>query len=301
VTLRASWGKGYRAPSLAELYQPQTTSIAFNLPDPLRAGRPGSNVNDTATGQRQVISGGNPTLDPEESESYSYGILVQPSFASGLSLSVDYYRIEVDNRIGPPAAANVILANPDLFPGFVDRAAPTASDIANGLPGELIRIRTVTGNFGTALTDGIDVAAEYHIQTDSLGDFTLRAAGSKVLHTEIQSRRDLPTVDTAGTYEVPQVRGSGSVAWNLGSWGAVVTADYISSFDDLAPSLSRVDAQTIAGMQLSYDFPRDMKVTLGVNNLFDDEPPATSGSTGYAERTSYYLPRFIYIDTTKKF
>jgi outer membrane receptor protein involved in Fe transport len=62
-----------------------------------------------------------------------------------------------------------------------------------------------------------------------------------------------------------------------------------------------VDAQTIAGMQLSYDFPRDMKVTLGVSNLFDDEPPATSGSTGYAERTSYYLPRFIYIDTTKKF
>jgi outer membrane receptor protein involved in Fe transport len=301
VTLRASWGKGYRVPSLAELYQPQTLSIGFNLPDPLRAGRPGSNINDTATGQRQIVSGGNPDLDPEKSESWNYGVLLQPDFAPGLSLSLDYYEVEVDDRIGPPAAANVILANPDLFPGFVDRAPPTASDIANGLPGELIRIRTVTGNFGTASTDGVDLSAAYRIQAERLGDFTLSAAGSKVLHTRLQSRRDLPTVNTAGTYEVPKVRANASIGWSLGQWGAVVTADYISSFSDLAPSVRRVDSQTIAGLQGSYDFQSDLKVTLGVNNLFDDEPPLTSGSTAYAERTSYYLPRFIYLDATKKF
>jgi iron complex outermembrane receptor protein len=301
VTLRASWGKGFRAPSLAELYQPQTTSIAFNLPDPLRAGRPGSNVNDGATGQRQVVSGGNTELRPEKSESWNYGVLFRPSFAEGFSLSLDYYEIEVDDRIGPPAAASVILANPDLFPGFVDRAAPTAGDVANGLPGELLRIRTVIGNFGTASTDGVDVAAEYRFGTANLGDFTLRASGSRVLHTRIQSRRDLPTVDTAGTYEVPRTRGSGSVSWSRGDWGAVVTADYISSFDDLAPSTVRVASQTVAGFQASYNFPYMTKVTLGVNNLFDRKPPLTSSSTGYAERTSYYLPRFIYLDATKRF
>jgi outer membrane receptor protein involved in Fe transport len=42
-------------------------------------------------------------------------------------------------------------------------------------------------------------------------------------------------------------------------------------------------------------------VAVGVNNLFDREPPLTSGSTGYAERTSYYLPRFIYLNATKQF
>jgi len=301
ITLRASWGKGFRAPSLAELYQPQTTSVAFNLPDPLRAGRPGSNVNDGATGQRQVVSGGNTELRPEKSESWNYGVLFRPSFAEGLSLSLDYYEIEVEDRIGPPAAANVVLANPDLFPGFVDRAAPTASDLANGLPGELIRIRTVIGNFGTASTDGLDLAAEYRFGSESLGEFTFRASGSRVLHTRIQSRRDLPTVDTAGTYEVPRTRGSGSVSWNRGDWGAVVTADYVSSFDDLAPSVLRVDSQTVAGLQASYHFPYMTKVTLGVNNLFDKKPPLTGSSTGYAERTSYYLPRFIYLDATKRF
>jgi outer membrane receptor protein involved in Fe transport len=38
-----------------------------------------------------------------------------------------------------------------------------------------------------------------------------------------------------------------------------------------------------------------------VNNLFDKAPPLTAGSTGYAERTSYFLPRFVYLDVTKKF
>ena len=38
-----------------------------------------------------------------------------------------------------------------------------------------------------------------------------------------------------------------------------------------------------------------------MNNLFDKAPPLTAGSTGYAERTSYFLPRFVYLDVTKKF
>lgn len=301
VTFRASWGKGYRAPSLAELYQPQTTSIVFNLADPQRAGRPGSNPNDTNTGQRQLVSGGNPELQPEKSESENYGVLIQPKAVPGLSLSVDYYKVEVRDRIGPPASAAIILANPDLFPGAVDRAAPTASDLANNLPGELIRIRTVLGNYGTAETDGVDLAAEYRFTTDRLGRFVVRAAGSRIFHSRIRSRPDLGEVDTAGTYEVPRFRGNGSISWNRERIGAAVTVDYLSGFDDAAPSARRVKPQTVTGAQLSYDFPYETKVTLGVSNLFDRDPPATASSTGYAEATNYFLPRFVYVDVTKKF
>lgn len=301
VTFRASMGEGYRAPSLAELYQPQTTSIVFNLADPLRAGRPGSNANDTNTGQRQLVSGGNPILKPETSTSYNYGVYVEPKFVPGLSLSADYFRIEMEDRIGPPASAAIILANPSLFPGFVDRATPTASDVANNLPGELIRIRTVLGNFGTASTEGLDLAVEYRLATSRFGRFTARAAASKVFETVIRSRPDLPAVDVVGTYEVPDVRGSGSLAWSRGKLGASVTVDYIGDFTDTAPSTRQVTKQTITGAQLSYAFPWDTKVTLGVNNLFDKAPPLTAGSTGYAERTSYFLPRFVYLEVTKKF
>jgi iron complex outermembrane receptor protein len=301
ITFRASWGKGYRAPSLAELYQPQTTSIVFNLADPLRAGKPGSNPNDTNTGTRQLVSGGNPELRPETSESFNYGVFIQPKFLNGLSLSLDYFKVEVEDRIGPPASAAIILANPTLFPGFVDRAAPTTGDIANNLPGELIRIRTVLGNFGTAVTEGLDVAVEYRLSTSRFGRFTARVAGSRVYHSIIRSRPDLAAVDVVNTYEVPNFRGSGSVAWMRGKLGAVITADYVSGFADSAPSTVRVKQQAITGLQLSYELPAATKVTLGVNNLFDRAPPRTASSTGYAESTNYFLPRFVYLDVTKKF
>ena len=51
ITFRASWGKGFRAPALAELYLPQTVAVSFNIPDPLRFGKPGANVNDSGTGR----------------------------------------------------------------------------------------------------------------------------------------------------------------------------------------------------------------------------------------------------------
>ncbi len=301
ITFRASWGKGYRAPSLAELYQPQSTSIVFNLADPLRAGRPGSNINDTATGQRQIISGGNPLLTPEKSESYNYGVLFQPKALAGLSLSVDFYKVDVTDRIGAPATSAIILANPTLFPGFVDRAAPTASDIANNLPGELLRIRTVTGNYGTAVTEGMDLSAEYRLTTKNYGRFTARAAGSTTFHAIIKTRPDLAALETLRTYEVPRFRGNAGLTWNYQKFGAGVTADYIAGFNDLAPSTLRVKPQTITGLQLSYDLPRATKITLGANNVFDKNPPLTASTTGYAEATNYFLPRFLYVDITKKF
>ena len=300
-TFRASWGKGYRAPSLAELYQPQSTSVVFNIADPLRAGKPGSNINDSATGQRQLVSGGNPLLSPEKSESYNYGVLFQPKAVAGLSLSADIYKVDVTDRIGSPATPAIILANPTLFPGFVDRAAPTAGDTANGLPGELLRIRTVTGNYGTAVTKGLDLSAEYRLTTKDYGRFTARASASTVFHAVIKTRPDLASLETLRTYEVPNLRGNAGLAWNYRKFGAGVTADYIAGFADLAPSVVRVKQQTITGLQLSYDLPRATKVTLGANNVFDKNPPLTASTTGYAEQTSYFLPRFLYVDITKKF
>ena len=301
VTFRGSWGKGYRAPSLAELYQPVNTSVVFNIADPLRAGRPGSNSNDSTTGQRQVVSGGNPLLSPEKSESFNYGVQIQPRVFPGLSFGLDYYKVDVSDRVGASATPAIILANPTLFPGFVDRAAPTASDTANNLPGELIRIRQVIGNFGTAVTKGLDLSAEYRVTTKNLGKFTARAVGSTIYHAIIKTRPDLAAVETVRTFEVPHFRGNGSLAWNYQKFGAAVTADYIAGFPDAAPSTLRVKQQTVTGLQLSYDLPYATKVTIGANNLFDKNPPRTASSTGYAEATSYFLPRFLYLDITKKF
>ena len=96
-------------------------------------------------------------------------------------------------------------------------------------------------------------------------------------------------------------RGNAGLTWQRGKLGAGVTADYIAGYADLAPSVTRVKQQTVTGVQLSYDLPYATKVTLGANNVFDKNPPLTASSTGYGESTNSFLPRFIYLDVTKKF
>ncbi|MEG8020325.1 TonB-dependent receptor domain-containing protein [Sphingomonas aerolata] len=61
-----------------------------------------------------MVSGGNPQLDVEKSDSYTYGVLLQPRFIPGLTLSVDYYNIKVNNVITAPSAQGIINSCYDL-------------------------------------------------------------------------------------------------------------------------------------------------------------------------------------------
>ncbi|MBL9199138.1 MAG: TonB-dependent receptor [Opitutaceae bacterium] len=301
ITFRASWGRGFRAPALAELYLPQTTNIVFNIVDPARAGRPGSNANDTGTGQRLIRSGGNPLLAPEKSESTNFGVLLTPSALKGLSLSVDFYNVEVKNRIGAAATPAIILQNPALFPDAIVRAAPTASDTANNLPGELREIRTVLGNFGTTEAKGVDFAAEYRFTLRNLGRFSTRAAASLINSQTLRTRPDLAQVETAGLYEIPRWRGDASIHWAREKMSAAVNVNYIGGFQDTSPSALFVKQQVTTDVQFGHALPWGLRATVGVNNVLNRKAPATSFSTGYAERASNFLPRFAYLEVTKKF
>ena len=301
LTFRASWGRGFRAPALAELYLPQTVAISFNLPDPLRFGKPGATANDSGTGQRQIRSGGNPLLAPEKSESINYGVQYTPAFLKGLSLSLDLYTVEVTNRIGQPATAAIMLANPQLFPDAIVRAAPTAADTAAGLPGELREIRSVLGNYGSTKAQGVDFAAEYRFAPGRYGRFTARAAATLINTQIIRTRPDLPEVETVGLYEIPRWRGDASLLWSHGKASAALNVNYIGGFQDTSPSLLFVKQQVTTDVQAGYALPWGLRATVGVNNLFDRLPPATTFSTGYAERVNNFLPRWAYVSLTKTF
>ena len=301
ITFRASYGRGFRAPALAELYLPQTTAVTFNIPDPQRFGKPGANANDSGTGQRLVVSGGNPLLAPEKSESTNVGVMFSPSALKGFSLSVDFYEVKVKNRIGQPATPAIILANPQLFPDAIVRAAPTASDTANNLPGELREIRTVLGNYGDTRAKGFDFAAEYRFNATRVGRFTTRAVATLINSQTIRTRPDLPVVETVGIYEIPRWRGDAAVLWSREKASAAVNVNYIGGFQDTSPSLLLIKQQITTDVQFGYALPWNLAAKIGVNNVFDQLPPATSFSTGYAERVNNFLPRYAYLELTKKF
>lgn len=123
VTFRANYSRAVRAPNLTELYSPQSQNFAPGFTDPCSAinvagGTQYRAANCAAAGapagydyryasSLEILSGGNPDLKVETSDSYTVGVLLQPRWLPGLSLSVDYYKIKVNDVITSVSAQTI--------------------------------------------------------------------------------------------------------------------------------------------------------------------------------------------------
>jgi outer membrane receptor protein involved in Fe transport len=185
VLLRGGFNRAVRAPNVVELFTPQTFNL-FSGNDPC-AGKvitPGSanyagciasgatpaqlasgSIPTCPAGQCQEVVGGNPALKPEESNTYTAGIVLTPHWVRGLSLSVDYFNIDVQNVIetGLGGAAVelsqcVATSNP-IYCDEVHRDPILGSIFANG--GE---VSATNINAGALQTDGVDVEFNYRFK-----------------------------------------------------------------------------------------------------------------------------------------
>ncbi len=121
VLLRASAGKGFRAPSLLDLYAPQTTGVTPpGLNDPIRCPITGSGL-DCVT-QFPITNGGNTALQPEESRNVTVGIVLEPT--NNVSLAVDYFNIKLEEVISQGIPAATILSDLGRYGSLVTRGAP---------------------------------------------------------------------------------------------------------------------------------------------------------------------------------
>jgi outer membrane receptor protein involved in Fe transport len=123
IRFRGNYSRSVRAPNLSDLYSPQSQNFA-TVADPcsarnLAGGTQYRAANCAAAGipasydyvyaqTLEIVSGGNPNLDVEKSDSYTYGVVIQPRWTPGLSVSVDYYNIKVNNVITAPSAQGII-------------------------------------------------------------------------------------------------------------------------------------------------------------------------------------------------
>jgi outer membrane receptor protein involved in Fe transport len=149
LRFRANYSRSVRAPNLTELYSPQSQNFAPLFTDPCAARQIGEGSENRAKNcaaagiptsydyiyqqSLQIVSGGNPDLQAEKSDSYTYGVVIQPKQVPGLSISVDYYNIKVNNVIASVDAQTIVdqcydspsLSNP--FCGSFQRVAAGAT------------------------------------------------------------------------------------------------------------------------------------------------------------------------------
>lgn len=294
LKLRASWSEGFRAPSLAQIgLGPSQKSQFFTDEYRCPVNNPANPA--CATTDYTVVVTGNPDLKPEESESWNLGLVWQAS--DSLDFTVDYWNLSQDNKIDKEPIRQAMLErcgtqnNPQCL-----RLAP--------LPGETLgplnRLFTKLINFRSQEASGIDVSANYKLDLQDLGQLKLNAEIAYLNNIERNN------IDYTGEFKYPQYRWTNSADWKFNdTWSASASIVYIGEFEDYATedkvesTTSRtVDAYYTLDAKVNYQYNEQLQLSLGANNLLDEEPPLALGDGnadlfGYV--TSMYNPRGRYV------
>lgn len=304
LALRASASTGFRAPSLFELFD-AVDEAQRTVSDPRRN-------NETVVYTR--TSGPNPDLEPEDSESWNLGLAWDVPVPRGLSLTADVYGFRQDDQIATLTADQVLAVEPFL-PGKVTRAEPTPEDIAAGLPGRLLAIDTRLLNVSVARVRGVDLGVHY-LKDSAAGRFDLRLNAAYIDGLTRRLTPVAPVEHLEGTTEFG-LNFSGSPArfrsnlilfWSRGVWELGVTERYTGRLrDTLSPVNERVDDHLETDLQVNYMWPGEtgplagIRLSLGVENLFNTEPPFQDTSSGFTSALYSPRQRFSYLTLTKSF
>lgn len=310
LLLRGTYAQGFRAPSILELYQ-GARQTSFQGTDPCNGGanaaRPGcagipANYNQINYNLNGLIPGtiaGNRNLKPETSDSISAGVAITP--LRGLSLTVDYYRIKIKNAIAAQSATQILqlcAARGGVFCDLIRRDAGT---------GAILDLLQGSQNLNSITTDGVDATLRYDFTTSigkigmvvdasHLGKFRTvspdPATGGTIVD-ERAGKGDQPR----STY--PKWKGQASLTWANDGIDTVLRGRYIGPTTDVVNTVKddRTKAITYVDAEIGFDVQDGRaRFGLGVNNLFDKDPPLSYANApiNYDIYTYDARGRFLY-------
>ncbi|GHH14768.1 TonB-dependent receptor [Sphingomonas glacialis] len=345
IRFRVQYARSVRAPNLSDLYSPQSQNFAPGFGDPCSAVNIASGTqyraaNCTAAGiptgganpynfqysqSLQIVSGGNPNLSPETSDSYTYGVVLKPRFVPGLTISVDYYKIRVNNVITAPSAQGIVNSCYDSpttnnqFCALFKR--DNASGAVTGNPFRIIEgsLQQTVLNYAKLAVSGIDVDVAY---SHKFGDVTLGAHAVYTHATQKNSYTD-PTQPgfadtTLGELGAPRDAANLTLTSDFGPVFASYEIRYLSkqsvgaienhetfqgrepqNLDDFTtpfyPDVVYMNAR------LGFNVKGGSNFYFGVDNLTNQAPPL--GSTGIGAGSGIFEPigRRFYAGFTAKF
>jgi iron complex outermembrane receptor protein len=316
MSVRGSYNTGFRAPSLDEIYGPNTITYSANAyNDPLLCpnGVPanGGLESRDCDQQVQMQRGGNKNLKPEESKTFSLGLAFEP--VKDLTASIDYWNIELTDQIGQfPEQA--IFADPVKYANRLLRCNALSAEVQSGLDrcqkpwvgSNALGYAVGPGdNLGGVKTDGIDFALGYGLNS-SFGRWQFSWEATYVNSYKYQRNKGDAYVENVGRYidsgPVLEWIHNFGVGWKLGDFASSLNINHKSGYVDennVDPAyLNNVKAYTVADLSVTWTGIKHAKFTAGVQNLFDEAPPfSNQGSTfqkGYDPRiASAYGRTFI--------
>jgi iron complex outermembrane recepter protein len=300
-TLRASFGQGFRAPSLAQIgLGPSQESVFFT--DTYRCPTPDTSNPACASTDYTIVFVGSEGLQPEESETFNLGAVWQVN--EEFDITADIWSITQDNKIDKNDFENVYAAECNKQSSTIcERLAPLPGQQL----GELSRLFNSYVNVSSQEATGLDLSTSYRLSLQDMGMVRLSLDWSYINKFEKNG------IDYAGEYNYPQHRWLASADWSLGDWGLVTSLNYVGEFEDYASpedvestKTRSVSAQLLLDIQARYNLNDKTQLVLGMNNALDEDPPFVSGDGdsdlyGYASKVHNPRGQYIYGKVSYKF
>jgi len=316
ITFRGQFQRAVRAPNVVELFTGQSTglpelSVAGQTPagdtvfdpcsstggaTPLASAAACANtgvtvaqfgsVPDIVSGQTQGLFGGNPNLNPEESDTFTLGAVVTPNFLPGFSASVDYFDISIDDAIVAGIGAQNILdgcldTGEAVFCDLITRDG--AGSLNPSGPG--IGFQLTNLNAAEIETSGLDLQANYVHDFDSIGDLSFRYASTILFSSDFTPFLGAETDECEGRFvgncgqPTADYRHSAVVGWATPVEGLDVdlTWRHFGSVENDADPDSEIEG-TLGSVNYfdlsgSYEFLDGITARAGVNNIFEQNFP----------------------------
>lgn len=330
IAFRAQYQHAIRAPNVGELFGGAGTNGPM-ASDPcsdrtpvanqtaelkalcLATGVPTATVFTSAVQPTAFVyqtTGGNPNLSPETSNTTTVGLVWTPSYVRGLQVSVDYYKITLDDAISTLGGGGVQSVLDLCYKTIMDASSVFCQaihrDPSSGQVTGPDYVSTTNANVGRLATAGVDVEGHYGFGTDwglmgtSRWDVSANVNYvSEFTGTPIQDQPNVKN-DCLGAFgatcgqPIPKWKGSGRVTWKTGPLTLSARARYIGkvTVDTYMLPLSRgltppalntltnpvIDAQTYIDLTAAYDLTSKIQVSVGARNLFDKNPPILGSS-----------------------
>jgi iron complex outermembrane receptor protein len=314
VTLRATYAQAVRAPNIAELFSPETSTFNF-IVDPCDINELNNGTSTRAANCAALLTGlgidpttflpsntpqatlftegtfgGNRDLSEETATTWTAGVVLRPEFASGLTLSLDWYDIEIEDAINTPEAEELTqlcvdqptLDNP-FCPG-VERDPDT---------GYIIGFTVRPDNVASFHTAGLDVAMDYHVETDNAGAFRVQLVGGYLDRLEFVSTPGAEVDNDleeqyfpkfSATLDASWTRGPLRISYGINWFGKTdrFTREVLAGDPDYSdPRYFKMKEKWDHEISVGYDFGDHVNVYAGINNLFDQEPEFGVFPSGY--------------------
>lgn len=337
--VRGTYGTTFRAPDLRALFLAGTVGTIGGGNDPCRVPTVANNggvydptqdtrsqivldncvadgVDPTALGLLATTgiptnSGGNPSLDPETSDTYTAGFVMRQPWTDqfDFDFSLTYFNIDVEDRILPTSATSILTRcyndEPGLGSPFCDFITRNTGNPAQAT---INRVDVPFINVGQVTSEGFDFNARFGMDIDSIldgGRLSYNLSATHYLEQLEKISADDPGDDNAGEIGSPEWQAVGTALLEWGPWTGRVRTRYIGdtqqddsdAFTDPAAQSTTRSACGILGAGVAcrdVDFTDDYwthdlsvgyaaddwSITVGVRNVFDEKPPLIDQGEG---------------------